>query len=400
MQQNHASQRITLTREEFYEMIWSEPMTKIAARFQLSDVALRKRCLKHRIPMPGRGYWRKVETGTRPKRIALPKVANAHPIIFDIQPVAMGKDQVSIVDQAFLDHEAAHPIVVGPELVRPDSVTKAVSRDLKGQKPDDYGAIRSRAPDSFQVRLHPSSRDRVLAIVDALAKACRDRGFAMQDGKTGDRFNGHAAIVVDGVALRPVLDERMRRASYRMTEEELARRRRGAYVYTPTYSYEPTGELTLKIEGAFGTGLQTSWKDTRHHKIETRLNEVIIALRALANNQLEEQRKAAERKRRYDLIQQQRAELRGRIAAEQQAVKALEADVAAWGRAEKLRAYIAAVELRCAEAGELDARADWLAWARQQADRLDPLATSPSSILDIPEQDYQVFPIWQMQDDG
>lgn len=63
----------------------------------------------------------------------------------------------------------------------------------------------------------------------------------------------------------------------------------------------------------------------RHQKIETRLNEVIIALRGLANNQLEEQRKAAERKCRYDLIQQQRAELRQRIAKERDAVAALEA---------------------------------------------------------------------------
>lgn len=55
MQSNQASQRVTLTREELYEMIWGEPMTKIAARFQISDVALRKRCIKHHIPMPGRG---------------------------------------------------------------------------------------------------------------------------------------------------------------------------------------------------------------------------------------------------------------------------------------------------------------------------------------------------------
>jgi hypothetical protein len=64
MQSNHTSQRVTLTREELYEMIWGEPMTKIAARFQISDVALRKRCIKHHIPMPGRGYWRRIETGS------------------------------------------------------------------------------------------------------------------------------------------------------------------------------------------------------------------------------------------------------------------------------------------------------------------------------------------------
>lgn len=399
MTSNSTCRRVELTREELYEMIWSEAMTKIAARLQLSDVALKKRCIKHCIPVPGRGFWRKVETGTRPKRIALPKLENAHSIVFDIQPVVTEKDRVSDVDQAFLDYEAAHPINVGPGRTRPDDITQAVLRDLKGQKLDDYGAIHSRLPDTFQVRLHPSSKDRVIGIVDALARACRDRGFALRDGKPGNRYYGHAAIVIDDVALWPVLDERMRRVPYRMTEEEVARRRRGGYVYTRTYSYEPTGELTLKIEGPFSTGLQSTWKDSRHQKIETRLNEVMVGLRALANHQLEERRKAAERKRRYDLIQEQRGELRQQIVQERKAVETLEADAKAWNRAQTLRAYIAAVEHQQVEHGERDGRRGWITWARQQADRLDPLTTSPSSILDIPEHDYKAIEIWQMQDE-
>lgn len=395
---NPAQQRIALTREELYELVWSEAMTKVAARFQMSDVALKKRCTKHHIPMPGRGYWRKVETGSPPKRIALPKLKNTSPIIFDIRPVSMEKERVSDVDQAFLDYEAAHPISVGSARARLDALTQAVLRDLKERQPGDYGAIRSRAPDTFEVRFHPSAKDRVIAIIDALAKACRDRGFSFEDGKEGSRYDGHTAIVIDDVKLRPVLEERMRRVPYQMTAEEAARRRRGGFVYTPTYSYVPTGELTLRFEGAYSTGLQTSWKDSRQKKVEERLNEVMIGLRALANHQLEERRKAADRKRRYDLIQEQRAELRQQIAEERKAVEALELDAKAWTRAQEIRTYIAAVEQQYAAQGRLDARQSWIIWARQQADRIDPLMTSPSSILDVPEQEYAPFEIWQMRD--
>lgn len=373
-------------------------MTKIAVRFQISDVALRKRCLKHHIPMPGRGYWRKMETGGRPQRVALPKRTDARLIIFNIYP-DVEKEKVSTVEQAFLDYEAEHPIIVPVELIRPDAITKALSKDLRGRKPDDYGAIKNTNSDSFQVRLHPSSKDRILNIVDTLAKACRDRGFGLRDGKAGDRYAGHVSIVVDDIAFRPVFEERMQRRSYRMTEQELARQRRGHYVYTPTYSYEPTGELTLKIEGVYGSGLQTTWKDTRHQRIETRLNEVMIGLRALTNKQLEDDRKAATRKQRYDLIQEERAELRQRIAQERQRVEALEADAEAWYRAEKIRAYVVAAECRYKETGEVGSRLDWLSWARAQADRLDPIIPSPSSILDTPEQEYRAFDIWQMRDD-
>ena len=63
MPSNSTCRRVELTREELYELVWSEAMTRIAARIQISDVALKKRCVKQRIPVPGRGYWRKVETG-------------------------------------------------------------------------------------------------------------------------------------------------------------------------------------------------------------------------------------------------------------------------------------------------------------------------------------------------
>ena len=40
-----------------------EPMTKVAADFGVSDVALKKICDKHRVPSPPRGYWAKKEAG-------------------------------------------------------------------------------------------------------------------------------------------------------------------------------------------------------------------------------------------------------------------------------------------------------------------------------------------------
>src|SRR5208337_2792418 len=43
---------VTLSREELYERVWSEPMRTIAPEFGLSDVGLAKICKKHRIPRP------------------------------------------------------------------------------------------------------------------------------------------------------------------------------------------------------------------------------------------------------------------------------------------------------------------------------------------------------------
>jgi hypothetical protein len=60
-------------REKLYEDAWSEPMSKLAKRYGVSDVMLTKVCRKLSIPKPGRGYWEKKAAGKPvPKRPALP----------------------------------------------------------------------------------------------------------------------------------------------------------------------------------------------------------------------------------------------------------------------------------------------------------------------------------------
>ena len=58
-------------------------------------------------------------------------------------------------------------------------------------------------------------------------------------------------------------------------------------------------------------------------------------------------------------------------------METLLADAEAWRRADDLRAYIAAVEERAADSDQpTDANpklAEWLLWASEQADRLDPV---------------------------
>ena len=65
------SQRFT--REEFYDLVWTKPLTHLAKDFRLSDVALHKICRKHDIPNPPLGWWAKHAAGQNVKRIPLPK---------------------------------------------------------------------------------------------------------------------------------------------------------------------------------------------------------------------------------------------------------------------------------------------------------------------------------------
>jgi hypothetical protein len=64
---------MTVTREKLYEEVWAEPMTTVAARYEVSSNFLARICGRLKIPTPGRGYWAMREAGKAPKQPSLPE---------------------------------------------------------------------------------------------------------------------------------------------------------------------------------------------------------------------------------------------------------------------------------------------------------------------------------------
>lgn len=73
-----------VSRSELYDLVWSEPASKLAKRFSISDVMLAKACRGSNIPKPGLGYWAKQDAGKPTKKPALPprELGQADYIIF------------------------------------------------------------------------------------------------------------------------------------------------------------------------------------------------------------------------------------------------------------------------------------------------------------------------------
>jgi hypothetical protein len=66
----------------------------------------------------------------------------------------------------------------------------------------------------------------------------------------------------------------------------------------------------------------------------------------------------------------------------------LESDFDAWNRAERIRAFVKVVEAHPARQSGAGLPA-WANWARECADRIDPLRDAPPSVLDTPEADMR-----------
>lgn len=61
-----------ISRDELYQLVWAEPMSRLAERFEVSGSYLARVCTSLNVPRRGRGYWAKLAVGKAPAKIPLP----------------------------------------------------------------------------------------------------------------------------------------------------------------------------------------------------------------------------------------------------------------------------------------------------------------------------------------
>lgn len=64
---------IRVSRDQLYDMVWREPMIKVAMRYEVSSSFLARVCARLNIPRPERGYWAKLSAGHQVPRPSLPE---------------------------------------------------------------------------------------------------------------------------------------------------------------------------------------------------------------------------------------------------------------------------------------------------------------------------------------
>ncbi len=96
------------TRTELYELLWTEPTTKVAMRIGISDVALGKWCKQYGIPKPPLGYWAKLEHGK-----AVPDRPPLEPWWNDHDPSIHVRVEEKAIMEARLNKLTAHNLLVG-----------------------------------------------------------------------------------------------------------------------------------------------------------------------------------------------------------------------------------------------------------------------------------------------
>ena len=74
------------TREDLYELVWSEPISRLAQKLGVSGRGLAKACARANIPVPGSGYWTRLKHGKTVIREPLPPEEPSVPTAVEIAP--------------------------------------------------------------------------------------------------------------------------------------------------------------------------------------------------------------------------------------------------------------------------------------------------------------------------
>ncbi len=364
---------IRISRRELYDQVWSIPMWSLAKKYGRSDVGLSKICKKHDIPCPPRGYWAKVESHRKPKQIPLPR-KDADEII-EIHPNPFHSSH-SDPKERVTPKDPEERIIVAEELRNPHPLVKQSADILKTIQPDATGIIIPAKENCLDIRVSKKSLRRALLIMDALVKSLEKRGFEVRLSKQSTEVK-----ILDTV-LGITISEELVRERKEPKDSDL----NGYYRFGHSRFEDhpiPSGILCLSIHsGVYFRGfIQQNWRDREKRKLEDSLNKFIQGLAKIAVLKKEHiQRKQQEERER---IEQQKKweEERRRAEAEKQKLERLMRNVENWYKSRQIREYISAVE-EMASSGKYTFNMEggvesWIKWAKEQADRFDPLFPLP-----------------------
>jgi hypothetical protein len=358
-----------VTRQELYNLVWSEPMVSLAKRFEISDIGLAKICKQAIVPCPGRGYWAKRDAGKKITQTPLPRRAlgqrnevqigrHANIASNDLaEPLPLppsfseGLEEVTdrakdLVGKARFIQSLSNPHHLIGQLLEDDKVRR--EKLLNNQ----YAWDKERFKGPFERR-----RLRILnSIFLAFARCGCKASLSGQDAREISVCVGDCWV------------------SFSLDSKKQSRRQSNSSISVGKTEAEP---LKLEIDSWQElTDITLRWEDENDKSLEGQLEEIVVGLviagewryrtqvtqkyewvlesRRIAEEQIRLQKEEEERQKREDLLK----------------------DANTWRQACDLREYVRAAEAQAQAHGKLNGEfANWATWALTEADRIDPLYT-------------------------
>jgi hypothetical protein len=361
-----------VTRKDLYEIVWTTPLYKITQQYALSNEGIKKICKEYDVPMPKGSYWSKLKFNKNFKKDKLnPVFRGVDKIVLEIReegnlinldntPLTIRTKEIEIDPKA--------PIIVPDKLTKPDILIQNIKNFHQSRKNKDF--VRNDKLDTVSIYVEEVNYNRALNIMDSFIKLLRHRGHFFRR----DINNRGPHIVAYDVEFSFGIREKTKRILSDKIYE--------------TATYIPTGILILKIGESFRA---KEWVDGAT-KLETKLAKVVAKIELDAKNELE----TREKRRIYKIQEAEKEILRKEFQTKRDKelinTKDLFKLAEYHNKANIIRDYVSRIEnqepINKQERTELK---EWIKWAMDKADWLDPLVNKSDELLN--ERDKEDFTI-------
>jgi hypothetical protein len=375
---------MSITRGKLYEEVWAEPMTKVAARYNVSSSFLARVCKRLNVPRPERGYWAQLEVGKAPPKPDLPEARPGDELEWarDGEPNRVARALPKPPDE--VEQNARQPRRMRP--VRHDLLVGA-REHFEAARESDNGYLRPakrRLVDVFATR---GTLDRALDLANTLFLALEDRGYRvtfapldqhLRRPVVGERSEGgrerygyaswgpdrptvvYAGTVAIGLTIFELSEEvevRYVDGKYLPVAQHPAPKRRTAPAYEWIHKRDmPSGRLCLRASSPYARATwEMQWRETKGGDLTSKVPHIVRELESEAATiarLVEEGERQAEIERRQWEVQQERwrreeAERR-RVQCIKESREQLFAIIETWGLAKRVEGFFEDAEMRAA----------------------------------------------------
>ncbi len=354
----------TFTRTELYDLVWSEPLLTLSKKYNISDVGLRKICIRFNIPLPENGHWQKVQYGKKISKIPLPTVNKEEVITFGIRH----ENSVEIVKelspvkmlQKEIEEQLKNILVVPDRLTKPDKLIISAKEKLNSTDNRIYKGLISSSYQNLDIRVSRLNIRRALLFMDTLIKALYARKHLIRISQND------TMVIIDGHSIPLSLREKTKKVLTNSKD------------HWNLHKYIPDGLLIIKLDNGYDCKEITDGR----LPLEKQIALIIASLEMIAIKKTEWNNRIQKNREERELKEKIRKEYEKRQDEDLEAFRQTLNKAERWHKAENLRNYINEVELKAVAVNNLTEEIqDWLIWARKKADWYDPFIEAEDELL-------------------
>ncbi|SHN32928.1 hypothetical protein [Mucilaginibacter sp. OK098] len=367
-------EKISLSRRQLYDLIWSEPLLMLAKKYNISDVGLRKMCVRLNIPLPEIGYWNKVKAGKKVTiKPFIEQKTGEQSVSLALRDKSLPEDELGISPELALQRKIeADPTLklgVPTELTDPDPLILPAQRALS-KVPKDYrdGDLLFSGSDALDIRVSITQVNRALLLMDTFIKVMQQRGhhFELTDRESCLVIwkSRYSITLREGTTIIPDKDSWRR----------------------PTFT--PNGIFTIQFDHWGKMTMKDGQKP-----IEQQLAKLIARLEIKAM----EERRWREENERQQAIREEK-ERQQRLVAERkknelESFRTVIKNAQRWKVTETIKEYIVAVEQEALKKNGMTSELiAWLNWVKKKTDWFDPMIEAEDDWLSGIDRDSLLAP--------